>query len=55
VKPGGKSFYAVPVWIGDKDWGLDGMPEGWTREMSGWDDDMWKHLVKYNVEGETVS
>jgi hypothetical protein len=55
VKPGKRSFYAVPVWIGDKDRGLDGMPEGWTREMSGWDNDMWKHLVKYNVEGETVS
>jgi hypothetical protein len=52
---GKKSFYAVPVWIGHQDWGLDGMPQGWTREMSGWDNDMWKHLVEYNVEGETVS
>jgi len=55
VKLGKKSFYAVPVLIGDHDWGLDGMPQAWTREMSGWDNDMWKHLVEYNVEGETVS
>jgi len=55
LKLGRKRFYASPVWIGHEDWGLDKVPKGWTKEMEGWEDDMWKHLVKYDVEGETVS
>jgi hypothetical protein len=55
LRLGPKGFYAAPVWIGKGDWGLDGMPEGWTRKMEDWDTNMWKHLVKYHVEGQTVS
>jgi hypothetical protein len=52
---GSKEPGAVPVWIGDGDWGLEGLPEGWPREMSQWNLEMWKQLVEYDDEGETVS
>ena len=48
-------FYTVPVYIDGQDWGLDGMPEEWSREMGGWDTKMWRHLVKYDEEYESVS
>jgi hypothetical protein len=48
-------FYTVPVYIDGQDWGLDGMPDGWTREMGDWDTRIWRHLVKYDEEYESVS
>lgn len=48
-------FWTVPVYIDHQNWNEDGLPEGWTREMDKWDESIWKVLVNYNMENETVS
>jgi hypothetical protein len=51
----GKYCYSAPVCIDTEDWVGDGLPAGLTREMEQWDDTVWRSLVEYGEDYESVS
>lgn len=50
-----KYFWGVPVYINHIDYVGDGLPDVLTREIDQWDHSVWKTLVNYSVDYETVS